>query len=170
MGKYDDIINLPHHVSSTHPHMPMRDRAAQFMPFRALTGYEAAVHETARPTDSKAELTEDEKSLLDLRLQELADRITEHPKVTLTYFQPDKRKTGGACVTITGRLKKFDEYEGELPDHLHFRVDPCQKCAAITQVFAGQCQGTAEGDGTGRELIEALQHGHGFAGQQGTGF
>lgn len=52
--------------------------------------------------------------LLDLRLQELADRITEHPKVTLTYFQPDKRKAGGVCVTITGRLKKFDEYEGEL--------------------------------------------------------
>ena len=114
MGRYDDIINLPHHVSSAHPHMPMRDWAAQFMPFRALTGYEAAVHETARPTDSKAELTEDEKALLDLRLQELADRITEHPKITLTYFQPDKRKAGGACVTVTGRLKKFDEYEGEL--------------------------------------------------------
>lgn len=114
MGRYDDILHLPHHISATRPQMPLLDRAAQFMPFRALTGYEAAVHETARPTDSKAELTEDEKALLDLRLQELADRITEHPKVTLTYFQPDKRKAGGVCVTITGRLKKFDEYEGEL--------------------------------------------------------
>ena len=114
MGKYDDIISLPHHVSSAHPHMPMRDRAAQFMPFRALTGYEAAVHETARLTDSKAELTEDEKALLDLRLQELADRITEHPKVTLTYFQPDKRKAGGAYVTASGRLKKIDDLAGVL--------------------------------------------------------
>lgn len=114
MGKYDDIINLPHHVSSTHPHMPMPDRAAQFMPFRALTGYEDAVRETARITEDRAELTEDEKALLDLRLQELADRITEHPKVTLTYFQPDQKKSGGAYVTVTGPLKRMDRHEGVL--------------------------------------------------------
>ena len=69
MGKYDDIINLPHHVSTIRPHMPMIDRAAQFQPFRALTGYEDAVHETARLTDEKIELTEDEKAILDVRLQ-----------------------------------------------------------------------------------------------------
>ena len=114
MGKYDDIINLPHHVSATHPHMPLSDRAAQFMPFRALTGYEDAVHETARLTDEKVELTEDEKVLLDMRLQELADEITSQPKVALTYFQPDKKKAGGAYVTVTGRLKKIDDYEGAL--------------------------------------------------------
>ena len=89
-GKYDDIIDLPHHVSMTHPHMPMIDRAAQFMPFRALTGYEGAVCETARLMDEKIELTEDEKSLLDMRLQELADSISSCPTITLTYFQPDK--------------------------------------------------------------------------------
>ena len=114
MGKYDDIIGLPHHVSATHPHMPMIDRAAQFMPFRALTGYEDAVHETARLTDEKVELTEDEKALLDVRLQRLADEIGNQPKVTLTYFQPDKKKAGGAYITVTGQLKKMDDFEGIL--------------------------------------------------------
>jgi len=114
VGKYDDIINLPHHVSATRPHMPMIDRAAQFQPFRALTGYEDAVHETARLTDEKVELTEDEKALLDMRLQKLADEIHSQPRVTLTYFQPDKKKAGGAYVTLTGQLKKIDDFEGTL--------------------------------------------------------
>ena len=114
MGQYDDIINLPHHVSTTRPHMPMIDRAAQFQPFRALTGYEDAVHETARLTDEKIELTEDEKAILDMHLQKLADEITRQPKVTLTYFQPDKKKAGGAYVTVSGQLKKIDDYEGAL--------------------------------------------------------
>ena len=114
MGKYDDIINLPHHVSSTRPHMPMGDRAAQFQPFRALTGYEDAVRETARLTDEKIELTEDEKALLDTRLQRLADKIAGQPQVSVTYFQPDKRKSGGAYVTVTGQLKKIDDLEGAL--------------------------------------------------------
>ncbi len=114
MGKYDDIINLPHHVSATHPHMPMIDRAAQFQPFRALTGYQDAVHETARLTDQRVELTEDEKALLDVRLQKLADEIRSQPLVTLTYFQPDKKKAGGAYITVTGQLKKIDDYEGAL--------------------------------------------------------
>ena len=114
MGKYDDIIDLPHHVSTTHPHMPMIDRAAQFQPFRALTGYEDTVHETARLTDQRVELTEDEKALLDVRLQKLADEIRSQPLVTLTYFQPDKKKAGGAYITVTGQLKKIDDYEGAL--------------------------------------------------------
>ena len=114
MGKYDDIIGLPHHVSSTRPHMPMLDRAAQFQPFRALTGYEDAVHETARHTDEKVELTEDEKALLDVKLQRLADDLADRPQVTLTWFQPDKRKAGGTYVTATGQLKKIDDLEGAL--------------------------------------------------------
>lgn len=114
MGKYDDIINLPHHVSTTHHRMSMLERAAQFQPFRALTGYEDAVQETARLTDAQVELTEDEKSLLDRKLQELADRIDTHPQVTLTWFQPDKRKAGGAYISATGQLKKIDDYEGVL--------------------------------------------------------
>ena len=114
MGEYDDIIGLPHHVSSTRPHMPMLDRAAQFQPFRALTGYEDAVQETARYTDEKVELTEDEKALLDMELQRLSDDIARRPQVTLTCFRPDKKKSGGAYVTTTGRLKKIDDIEGAL--------------------------------------------------------
>ena len=114
MGKYDDIIHLPHHVSNTRAHMPMLDRAAQFMPFRALTGYEDAVHETARHTDEKIELTEDEKTVLDVKLQRLADDLANKPLVTLTWFQPDKRKAGGAYVTTTGQVKKIDDFEGAL--------------------------------------------------------
>lgn len=114
MGKYDDIIDLPHHISVSRPQMPMLDRAAQFMPFRALTGYEDAVHETARLTDKKPELTEDEKSLLDMKLQRLAEELPSHPCVTLTWFRPDKKKTGGAYVTTTGQLKKIDDFAGAL--------------------------------------------------------
>lgn len=114
MGKYDDIIQLPHHVSATRPHMPISDRAAQFMPFRAMTGYEDAVRETARLTEEQIELTEDERLFLDRELQRLAERIAQRPQVTLTYFQPDSRKSGGAYVTLTGRLKRIDDVEGQL--------------------------------------------------------
>ena len=114
MGNYDDIIDLPHHVSSTRPRMPMIDRAAQFQPFRALTGYEDAVRETARLTDRRIELTEEEKARLDAALQRLMDSISRRPQVSVTWFQPDKRKAGGAYVTTTGRLKKIDDLEGVL--------------------------------------------------------
>lgn len=114
MGRYDDIMDLPHHVSATRPRMSMSDRAAQFQPFRALTGYEDAVQETARLTEERVELTEEEKALLNTRLQQLADCITDHPAVTLTWFQPDRKKTGGRYVTNTGRLKKLDTVEGAL--------------------------------------------------------
>ena len=93
---------------------PMIDRAAQFQPFRALIGYENAVQETARLTDAKPELTEEEKAFLDLRLRELDERIASLPSVTLTYFQPDKRKAGGAYVTVTGQLKRIDHQESVL--------------------------------------------------------
>ena len=114
MGRYDDIIDLPHHVSTTHHRMSMLERAAQFQPFRALTGYEDAVRETARLTDERVELTEDEKALLDAKLQRLADRLDSHPQVTLTWFRPDKRKTGGAYVTTTVQIRKIDNFEGAL--------------------------------------------------------
>ena len=114
MGNYDDIINLPHHVSSTRPHMPMIDRAAQFQPFRALTGYEDTVRETARLTQERVELTDEERARLDVILQTLADSIGSHPQVVLTYFQPDKKKAGGAYITATGQLKRIDDIEGVL--------------------------------------------------------
>lgn len=114
MGNYDDIIDLPHHVSATRPHMPMLNRAAQFQPFRALTGYEDAVRETARLTDQRVELTDEEKARLDTILQTLADSIGSRPQVILTYFQPDKKKAGGAYATATGQLKKIDDIAGVL--------------------------------------------------------
>lgn len=114
MGNYDDIIHLPHHVSSTRPHMPTIDRAAQFQPFRALTGYEDSVRETARQTQARVELTDEEKSRLDGILQMLADSLDGRPQVVLTYFQPDKKKTGGAYVTTTGQLKQIDDVDGVL--------------------------------------------------------
>jgi len=108
---YDDIINLPNHQSATHPHMTAYDRAAQFSPFAALTGYEDAVTETARLTDMKVELDEYGKAALNERLNIIQDTLDEQPEVSITYFLPDKRKSGGAYVTVTGGVKKIDEYE-----------------------------------------------------------
>lgn len=114
MGKYDKIINLPHHVSSTRPHMSMIDRAAQFSPFAALTGYDAAVKETARLAEQKIELDEYEKVALDQRILLLQDHLKDFPEVTITYFVPDERKDGGKYVSITGAVKKIDTYEKQI--------------------------------------------------------
>ena len=111
MNLYDDIINLPHHTSTTHPHMSAYDRAAQFSPFAALTGYEDAVSETARLTDKKVELDEYSKADLSERLNLILDTLDEQPQVSITYFLPDKKKSGGAYITATGCVKKIDEYE-----------------------------------------------------------
>jgi hypothetical protein len=105
---YDDIIHLPHHRSAKHPAMPLADRAAQFSPFAALTGYDAAVKETARLTDRRIELDEDEKAALDETLRALVQRIDQRPEVRLTYFRPDEKKDGGAYVTAVGKLKRVD--------------------------------------------------------------
>lgn len=110
-GPYDDIIDLPHHVSATHPQMSLANRAAQFTPFKALTGYDDAVEETARLTDGRITLGENAIEDLDMRLSLLADAIDAHPVVAVTYFQPDERKEGGAYVTATGGVKKVDDYE-----------------------------------------------------------
>lgn len=108
---YDDIIHLPHHVSATHPHMAAIDRAAQFSPFAALTGYDAAIKETARLTDKRVELDESMKDALSNNLQMIADRLKEHPEIAITYFQPDAKKNGGAYVTVINTVKKIDVYE-----------------------------------------------------------
>ena len=104
---YDDIIRLPHHVSRNHPQMPLRDRAAQFAPFAALTGYEAAVGETARLTAERRELDAQETAELNRRLTDLAARLKDRPEVTIEYFVPDERKSGGAHVTITGVVRNI---------------------------------------------------------------
>jgi hypothetical protein len=113
-GAYDDIINLPHHVSTTRIHMKREDRAAQFSPFAALTGHGAAIRETARLTDRKLDLDENEKASLDEKLSILEDRIEDHPTVTVTYFVPDERKAGGRYATVTGQLKRIEPVEREL--------------------------------------------------------
>lgn len=107
-GKYDDIIGLPHPVSAVHPQMMRADRAAQFSPFAALTGYGDAVKETARRTDEKPELTDEEKEKLNRKLQFLAGHPGEKPTVSIFYFKEDERKSGGACVTVSGAVKKID--------------------------------------------------------------
>ena len=108
---YDDIIRLPHHVSARHPQMSIHDRAAQFSPFAALTGHDAAIRETERLTEEWVELDEDSKEQLDERLQMIREHLAERPEITFTFFQPDERKQGGAYRTITGKVKKIDEYE-----------------------------------------------------------
>ena len=110
-NKYADIINLPHYISKTRPQMSISDRAAQFSPFAALTGYDAAIEETGRLTDSFIELDENSKSILNEKLQLIVKHIKEQPKVTITYFKPDEKKEGGAYVDIIGFVKKIDDYE-----------------------------------------------------------
>lgn len=109
--QYDDIINLPHHVSKTRPQMSMVDRAAQFSPFAALTGYDAAIKETGRLTDEKVNLSEEEKEALDRKQQILMEWLGDHPALTITFFVPDEKKAGGAYMTKSGNLKKIGEFE-----------------------------------------------------------
>ena len=110
-AKYDEIINLPHHVSKTRPQMPMPDRAAQFAPFAALTGYDSAIKETGRLTDEKIELDEGILTVLDRKYQLLMDALDEAPEIEITYFKPDERKAGGKYITATGAVKKIDDFE-----------------------------------------------------------
>ena len=111
---YDDIIDLPHPVSEKHPQMPLIDRAAQFSPFAALTGYDAAIVETARMTDEKRELTEDQKLEISRQLNDLQIRIKTDPTVTVDFFEADARKAGGAYRRITGSAKKVDAINSTL--------------------------------------------------------
>lgn len=111
-AEYADIINLPHHVSKTRPRMSMHDRAAQFSPFAALTGYDAAIKETARWTDEKVDLDENSRVSLDEKLLMLMSRLAEKPAVTITYFKKDERKAGGSYEMAKGCIRKVDLYTG----------------------------------------------------------
>ena len=104
-------MGLPHHVSKTRPQMPMSDRAAQFAPFAALTGYDAAIKETRRLTDERIELDVEALSALDMKYQLLMEALDEAPEVTITYIQPDERKAGGKYVSAVGAVKKIDDFE-----------------------------------------------------------
>ena len=131
---YDDIINLPHHVSERHPHMPVSDRAAQFAPFAALTGYGDVIRETARLTEARPELSEDERAEMDQTLRAVLNTQGKNAEIVVTYFAPDARKSGGAyrraagnsspvCVPGDGTGAEFyrmagkRDHPGEVPHH-----------------------------------------------------
>lgn len=109
--RYDDIINLPHHQSKERPHMSLHDRAAQFAPFAALTGHEDAIKETARLTENEMLLDESIKEEINSKINELSEHLSEKQNVSITYFKPDKKKTGGAYLTDIGVVKKINEAE-----------------------------------------------------------
>ena len=109
---YEDIINLPHHVTTKHPQMTRTARAAQFAPFAAITGYSDAIKETSRLTSKRIELDEELKIILNNKLQLILDNINETPEVSFTYFIYDNLKSGGEYVTITGIVKKIDIVNG----------------------------------------------------------
>ena len=106
--QYDDIIDLPHHVSERHPQMPLIDRAAQFSPFAAVIGYDAAIIETARLTDKKRELSEEQKLEINRQLNVLQTRIKTDPTITVVFFEADSRKNGGEYRTVIGSAKRID--------------------------------------------------------------
>lgn len=108
---YEDIVNLPPHISKKHPQPSMMDRAARFAPFAAITGYEEMVLEEARVTEERIDLDEGALALLNEKLNMIQEFLDEEPEVTITYFEPDKKKYGGAYVSIAGVVKRIDEYE-----------------------------------------------------------
>lgn len=123
--KYNDIINLPHHVSPDRRQMSMIDRAAQFSPFAALTGHSEAIDEVARFTENAPYLDENTKNILNEKLQLIADSLNNEPIVSITYFKPDSRKSGGAYIIKNGTVKSIDSFNRELhfADNTHIPID-----------------------------------------------
>lgn len=108
---YDDIINLPHHVSKKHPRMSLEARSAQFAPFAALTGYDEVIRETARLTNQRIEISEELKAILNEKLLLIKEQIHNKPNITVTYFVPDSKKDGGKYISVKGKVLKIDEYK-----------------------------------------------------------
>lgn len=107
-GKYDDIINMPRHISKKHPQMSLEMRSAQFEPFAALTGYDEQIQETSRSTSQRIELNEELKEILNKKLQKIQEKINKKPEITVTYFIEDLKKNGGEYVTVKGKARKID--------------------------------------------------------------
>ncbi len=105
---YERIINMPHPVSQRHPQMSLYDRAAQFSSFAALTGHSDAIEETARLTDFMIKLDESQVDLINNKLSEIMSKPRNERNITLTYFKPDSKKSGGAYVTVSGAVKTID--------------------------------------------------------------
>lgn len=112
--KYDDIINLEHHVSKVHKQMSLENRSAQFAPFAALTGYEDEVKETERTTEEKIEIDEEWRAILDEKIQLIQGKIKEQPKIKITYFVPDNKKQGGKYQKVIGNIKQIDNYKKDI--------------------------------------------------------
>lgn len=125
MGAYDDIINLPHHVSKRHPQMSMWNRAAQFAPFAAVAGHESAIQEEGRMTDDWIELGDFGNEELNRKMALLVSKLPEHPTVTIEYFVPDGQKSGGSYQEVSGIVKRIDEVERliELTDGMKIAID-----------------------------------------------
>lgn len=136
---YDDIIHLPHPTSRKHPRMSAHDRAAQFAPFAALTGYDSSIAEAARLTNRKIELDEYSKDALNEKLSVIQEQLDIQPEVSVTYFQSDHKKSGGSYITATGCVKKIDTYE-------HVLVFRDAKKIPIEDIFAieGELFGSTE--------------------------
>ena len=107
--RYDDLLDLPHPVSQKHPRMSAHDRAAQFSPFAALTGFGEVIEETGRLTEVRTELAEDERKALDAKFRALAEDPSADREILVTFFKEDPRKEGGAYLTVSGRIRKVDE-------------------------------------------------------------
>ena len=122
---YEDIINLPHHVSKKHPPMKLSDRAAQFGAFAALSGHSDAISETGRITEKREELTEYAIEILDTKLQLIREKLSVMPQISITYFKEDEKKSGGAYLNYSGKIKKIDEYNRTLifDDGLSIPID-----------------------------------------------
>lgn len=111
MDQYNDIIDLPHHISKKHKPLGRDSYAAQFSPFAALTGYDGIVSEAARTTDERTEMSETELDVLSAKIQFITKHIKEKPEITFTYFKKDEKKPGGSYLTKTGNIKQIDDVE-----------------------------------------------------------
>ncbi len=135
-NQYDDIINLQHYNSPSRPRMSRINRAAQFAPFAALTGYDAAVTETARLTDKKRELSEDERLLLSKKLHILSENLQHRPIVEITYFKPDNRKDGGSYESFVGAVRLIDKVELKIIFTNGIRIDIRDICGIEGEIFS----------------------------------
>ena len=125
MNGYEDIIGLPHFVSKNRKHMSNRDRAAQFAPFAALTGYDDSINEAARMVDARIELSEEEKQDLDRKFMILEESVKDRPEIVITYFIPDKRKKGGMYLSEKITVRRIDCVERVIitTDRKRYRLD-----------------------------------------------
>ena len=133
MGDYDDIINLPHYEPKRHPRMPLAARAAQFAPFAAVAGHDAAIREESRITDSWTELGDTGNDELNRKMEQLITLLPQHPTVTIEYFLPDSHKSGGSYQSASGQVKRIDEYERliELTDGRKISIDMVQNIQGL---------------------------------------